>query len=525
MSTGHGNVHPHTGGGKMGTILYAVIGIPMMIAFLNQSGSRLANIVQYLHSKLCGGCHCNSSGRSKNSSNSSAAPPRNHHHHRHYHHLHPHSHHSHSHHQANASQPATISSSHQHLHDHYHTLHHISVNELENQQQSVNTSNANTVTSNPGHVSVHCNAIAASNGASLMTTQTPPLNSDSYQQHQGKSCHEIGCNFSCDYMNTNNTTTNEPLLESSEVEVISGHHQMCDPNLKISTQNEPLSGQYTCSGVHLNRDNNVSTINQIHCNYDHLSGSNSTQVASCASRLIQDCDQANYLSTNPYNYHYTSGYSSIAQTTAANPGQFAACCCSPAMVCEPCKSATLSECNITRPDKVSSASVLIVISVLLMIAYILIGSFALHLMEKWPLIECVYFCFVSLTTVGINSSQFTLSSAITTSKSSSFGNTVLRSQRSLIIYCLYLLGGFSIIAMFVNIVIRWKNGKALAQCRSCAQYRQPASCCRKGRRRFPASDEGMISRQSVNDHHHMSNLSAQTGTTANLLLADDDFDV
>lgn len=50
---GHGNLSPKTSGGKIGTMLYALIGVPLMLMCLSNLGSLLADGLQGAYIRLC----------------------------------------------------------------------------------------------------------------------------------------------------------------------------------------------------------------------------------------------------------------------------------------------------------------------------------------------------------------------------------------------------------------------------------------------------------------------------------------
>lgn len=50
---GYGDIAPKTVGGRMVTILYAIIGIPLMLVFMNNIGNVLASSFKFLYWKIC----------------------------------------------------------------------------------------------------------------------------------------------------------------------------------------------------------------------------------------------------------------------------------------------------------------------------------------------------------------------------------------------------------------------------------------------------------------------------------------
>lgn len=53
--TGHGNLTPRTSEGKVVTMLYALIGVPLMLMCLSSLGGFLAEALQCSYGRLCGG--------------------------------------------------------------------------------------------------------------------------------------------------------------------------------------------------------------------------------------------------------------------------------------------------------------------------------------------------------------------------------------------------------------------------------------------------------------------------------------
>lgn len=59
---GYGSVAPRTAWGKLVTILYALIGIPLMLIYLSTTGDVLARSFRRLYGKLCGTTPVKASG-------------------------------------------------------------------------------------------------------------------------------------------------------------------------------------------------------------------------------------------------------------------------------------------------------------------------------------------------------------------------------------------------------------------------------------------------------------------------------
>jgi len=51
--TGYGNLTPKTDVGKLATIFYALVGIPLMLLYMTTIGSILATSFKYTYTKFC----------------------------------------------------------------------------------------------------------------------------------------------------------------------------------------------------------------------------------------------------------------------------------------------------------------------------------------------------------------------------------------------------------------------------------------------------------------------------------------
>ncbi|XP_013790642.1 potassium channel subfamily K member 18-like, partial [Limulus polyphemus] len=49
----YGNIAPRTSWGKVATVLYAIVGIPLMLLYLTNIGDTLAKSLRYIYSRLC----------------------------------------------------------------------------------------------------------------------------------------------------------------------------------------------------------------------------------------------------------------------------------------------------------------------------------------------------------------------------------------------------------------------------------------------------------------------------------------
>lgn len=52
--SGHGNLTPRTSEGKIVTMVYALVGVPLMLMCLSSLGGLLADALQCTYGKLCG---------------------------------------------------------------------------------------------------------------------------------------------------------------------------------------------------------------------------------------------------------------------------------------------------------------------------------------------------------------------------------------------------------------------------------------------------------------------------------------
>ena len=50
---GYGNLTPKTDLGKLATILYAVLGIPLMFLYMRNMGNVLGDSFKYVYAKMC----------------------------------------------------------------------------------------------------------------------------------------------------------------------------------------------------------------------------------------------------------------------------------------------------------------------------------------------------------------------------------------------------------------------------------------------------------------------------------------
>lgn len=60
LNLGYGNISPRTDKGKLMTIVYAIIGIPLMLLYLTNIGDILAKSFRYVYGGFCSLCKQNS---------------------------------------------------------------------------------------------------------------------------------------------------------------------------------------------------------------------------------------------------------------------------------------------------------------------------------------------------------------------------------------------------------------------------------------------------------------------------------
>lgn len=51
--TGYGYLTPHTTWGKICTVLYALVGIPLMLLYMSNVGAVLANCFKFIYFRMC----------------------------------------------------------------------------------------------------------------------------------------------------------------------------------------------------------------------------------------------------------------------------------------------------------------------------------------------------------------------------------------------------------------------------------------------------------------------------------------
>lgn len=74
-NTGVGNVTPKTDHGKIATIAYTVVGIPLMVLYLSVVGNLLANAFRRMYGRFCSCCSSGSSSSSTSSYSSDSSSP------------------------------------------------------------------------------------------------------------------------------------------------------------------------------------------------------------------------------------------------------------------------------------------------------------------------------------------------------------------------------------------------------------------------------------------------------------------
>ena len=52
-NAGYGNLTPRTEWGKIATILYAIVGMPLMLLYMSNVGEVLAHIFKFIYFRVC----------------------------------------------------------------------------------------------------------------------------------------------------------------------------------------------------------------------------------------------------------------------------------------------------------------------------------------------------------------------------------------------------------------------------------------------------------------------------------------
>ncbi|XP_074598654.1 uncharacterized protein LOC141853270 [Brevipalpus obovatus] len=233
----------------------------------------------------------------------------------------------------------------------------------------------------------------------------------------------------------------------------------------------------------------------------------------------------------------------------------------------------------------TGSSIPILLSMLLIVAYLMLGSIWLHISEKLTLFECVYYCFTSILTIDLNTSYglfFTSSSpphskhspttgpptttttsdtitSLVPSTPMAINEAILSAQQKLCLFCGFTIGGLALLAMLINSVRARNRYKSISSlpitcyyyCPQCQHYHHHSvpppinnsdinlrSSKRNKRKFLRTSDDDNESHHlrhhqhrskgtttsTTSDHHMMTNLTSQPATT-NPLLSEDDFDI
>lgn len=91
------------------------------------------------------------------------------------------------------------------------------------------------------------------------------------------------------------------------------------------------------------------------------------------------------------------------------------------------------------PNDINKVSVPIYVCLLLMLGYIALGTLVFRLSEDWDTLICLYFCFITLSTIG-------------------FGDYVpgtldkIGSEEKMVLCALYLVFGLALIAMCFDLI-------------------------------------------------------------------------
>uniref|UniRef100_T1JX03 Potassium channel domain-containing protein n=1 Tax=Tetranychus urticae TaxID=32264 RepID=T1JX03_TETUR len=434
--SGYGNIGPRTMEGKMLTILYALLGIPLMILFLSKMGSMLANGLRYFYRSCCSCLPSPSASTLPNSGTLDVLDPV---------HLSSSSgllsHHAHH--------------SHHHLHDHYH-VHHISLNDIHN----------NTT----GHVALHCNSTSPNTTGTLgIVCKGTPGTTTCY-----------GGSGTCNAITVSGSGGGGGGVALSPTVVSMGNSvgplggTLGDSETKICPETEVPEHYTTCGGLLLNRHSHATILrgDTLHHHGDHINATLATCQGDHSDYRYQETNH-HHPGSSPCNHliNLTSATNNSNPTSKTNDNQM-----------------NNKMCDNNYNSNYYPKTVPITLCCIIIAVYIFAGASVFYLWEGWSYWESVYFCFASISTIGLGQATWVLSD---------FRN----SEKKLILCCLYILFGLSLGAMVFNLY--------------------------QDHLRRKLSNSKCAKRHSTECPHHLTERELLTATPApnNPLLGEDDFDV
>lgn len=324
--TGSGINGPQTIEGKMATLIYAGIGIPLMLLFLASIGNLLANTFRCFYQNCC---LCSS----KTSAN----------------------------HQSLSSQHNNY--------DHYH----------------VQLLKLNDINPNSRHVNLHCNSI-----------KNDPLNVNTFFT-PNHDCVSLTANqtdgpFFINHQNPTNETL-EGINNCPQIGV-----KMC-PNVDQNTSFPRLilreaHPNYTFDDNETIIPNTDHLEQHHHHHHHHIHPEAGTQLPNRTSIL----NEINHIEAGPL-YEYIKN---------------------------------------SQKHRSAKVNVPLVWCLILIIGYLLLGAAVVYIWEGWSFCDGLYFCFLSLSTIGLGPANEMLTP---------FQSSI----QKLALYSLYILGGLSLIAMCFNL--------------------------------------------------------------------------
>ncbi|XP_053211415.1 uncharacterized protein LOC128395049 isoform X2 [Panonychus citri] len=540
---GYGNIGPRTMEGKMLTIAYAILGIPLMILFLSKMGSMLANGLRCFY-RTC--CVCLPSGGGKGQLNGNLA-------------------HSSSGQgiggdsgdglglgggtlvtvdgglggitgldqmlsggggmgvdgTGHLSSPTGLLSSHHHgnhshhhLHDHYH-VHHIALNDIHAANQGSGQGGTNPAS---GHVALHCNSTSRNGVNPNQTTGTLGIVCKGSGVGGGNNCYGTGGNGTCNAISisgspglvggTNGLTLSPTVVSMGNSVGPLGIATITDSEQKICPETTQVPEHYTCQGILLNRHSHATLHTHPpsgHHHHHHPDHINATTLTTCTADLHNDYQQ--YSQQNDYQvnhqccHHIHSQSNHNNHQSNQNHNQFS--------------QQNGNDCSGQSGQYYYPKTVPITLCCIIIISYIFLGAAIFYLWEGGNFWESVYFCFASISTIGLGQATWILSD---------FRN----SEKKLILCCVYILFGLALGAMVFNLLQDHIKRKltSSSSCRSSGKKGKP------GKRK--SSTSGGYSSHHLNQNSQHSHLYTATGdrelltsTPApnNPLLVEDDFDV